>query len=157
MAEQLRAWFDALSYKFEKDEINNENYFEWIINVINPVGKKRYNRVLVRGITKEAGMPDVAALRQSVNARKTDVGWLITNRRVSPGHEDWVLSVAFSPDGQRIVSGSDDETIRIWDATTGDCLRVISYKLCAGLNITGVIGLTSAQRVALKLMGAIDN
>lgn len=67
------------------------------------------------------------------------------------GHEDWVRSVAFSPDSQRIVSGSDDETIRIWDATTGDCLRVISYKFCAGLNITGVTGLTSAQRIALKL------
>ncbi|MEH2462226.1 WD40 repeat domain-containing protein, partial [Nostoc sp.] len=76
------------------------------------------------------------------------------------GHDSRVNSVAFSPDGQRIgriVSGSFDETIRIWDATTGDCLRVISYKLCAGLNITGVIGLTSAQRVALKIMGAIDN
>ncbi|WP_224312118.1 WD40 repeat domain-containing protein, partial [Trichormus variabilis] len=73
------------------------------------------------------------------------------------GHEDLVRSVAFSPDGERIVSGSYDETIRIWDAATGDCLRVISYKLCAGLNITGVTGLTSAQRVALKLMGAIDN
>ncbi|KAE9384028.1 WD40 repeat-like protein, partial [Gymnopus androsaceus JB14] len=35
------------------------------------------------------------------------------------GHEDSVLSVAFSPDGTRIVSGSHDDTIRIWDATTG--------------------------------------
>ncbi|MEH2204539.1 MAG: hypothetical protein V7K53_10740 [Nostoc sp.] len=32
--------------------------------------------------------------------------------------------MAFSPDGQRIVSGSDNETIRIWDASTGDCLWV---------------------------------
>ncbi|MEI1377564.1 hypothetical protein PQG02_05585 [Nostoc sp. UHCC 0926] len=39
--------------------------------------------------------------------------------------------MAFSRDNQRIVSGSNDETIRIWDATTGHCLRVISYKrLC---------------------------
>jgi hypothetical protein len=27
--------------------------------------------------------------------------------------------VAFSPDGQRIVSGSDDETLKVWDAQTG--------------------------------------
>lgn len=31
----------------------------------------------------------------------------------------WVDSVAFSPDGKRIVSGSLDGTLRIWDAATG--------------------------------------
>ncbi len=35
------------------------------------------------------------------------------------GHTDSVWSVAVSPDGQRIVSGSDDNTVRIWDAATG--------------------------------------
>ncbi len=32
---------------------------------------------------------------------------------------EWINSVAFSPDGKRIVSGYDDCTIRIWDAATG--------------------------------------
>jgi WD40 repeat protein len=35
------------------------------------------------------------------------------------GHTGGVNSVAYSPDGQRIISGSDDNTIRIWDAVTG--------------------------------------
>jgi len=34
-------------------------------------------------------------------------------------HKDWVRSVAFSGDGTRIVSGSDDNSVRVWDASTG--------------------------------------
>ena len=30
-------------------------------------------------------------------------------------HSDWIRSVAFSPDGTKIVSGSDDGTIKVWD------------------------------------------
>jgi len=36
------------------------------------------------------------------------------------GHTDWVNSVAFSPDGHHVVSGSYDRTIRVWNATTGE-------------------------------------
>jgi WD40 repeat protein len=35
------------------------------------------------------------------------------------GHSDEVRSVAYSPDGKHIVSGSTDATVRIWDAATG--------------------------------------
>ena len=31
-------------------------------------------------------------------------------------HSHWVMSVAFSPDGTKIVSGSRDETIKVWDS-----------------------------------------
>jgi WD40 repeat protein len=31
-------------------------------------------------------------------------------------HSDFVRSVAFSPDGSNIVSGSSDKTIKVWDA-----------------------------------------
>lgn len=42
------------------------------------------------------------------------------------GHEAQVLSVALSPDGRRLASGSSDETLRLWDVETGQevfCLR----------------------------------
>ncbi|KAJ6627753.1 WD40-repeat-containing domain protein, partial [Mycena sp. CBHHK59/15] len=39
---------------------------------------------------------------------------------VFAGHRSGVNCVAFSPDGTKIVSGSDDHTVRVWDAQTGD-------------------------------------
>ena len=35
------------------------------------------------------------------------------------GHSDWVRSIAWSPDGTKLASGSDDATVRIWEAATG--------------------------------------
>lgn len=36
------------------------------------------------------------------------------------GHIGPVISVSFSPDGTRIVSGSLDNTLKVWDAVTGE-------------------------------------
>ncbi|KAH7634864.1 hypothetical protein B0T09DRAFT_276202 [Sordaria sp. MPI-SDFR-AT-0083] len=41
------------------------------------------------------------------------------------GHSDAVNSVAFSPDGQRLASGSYDHTIKIWDPASGSCLQTL--------------------------------
>ena len=38
------------------------------------------------------------------------------------GHSRWVNSVAYSPDGRRIASGSDDTSLRVWDTELGTCL-----------------------------------
>ena len=38
------------------------------------------------------------------------------------GHTDFVSSVAFSPDGLRIATGSNDKTARVWDARTGQSM-----------------------------------
>ncbi len=42
------------------------------------------------------------------------------------GHDGWIRSVAFSPDGKRMVSGGADNTIKVWDTATGEDLATLS-------------------------------
>ncbi|KPA16259.1 repeat-containing protein [Candidatus Magnetomorum sp. HK-1] len=81
LSRQMRSWFEALGYGFEKYHVQTKQYFEWIINI--PV-RRGYDRVLVRGLEGEAGMIDFKELCQHIKQYKTDEGWLVAVRRVSP-------------------------------------------------------------------------
>jgi transcriptional regulator with XRE-family HTH domain len=78
---ELRAWFKALRYEIEPDYlVETEEYFEWIIRI--PFGS-RFVRVLIHGITGEAGMQDLARVEAVVQERNLDEGYLVTDYRVS--------------------------------------------------------------------------
>jgi small GTP-binding protein len=49
----------------------------------------------------------------------------LTLRHVLHGHADSIYRIAWSPDGQRLASPSEDQTIRIWDARGGACVRTL--------------------------------
>jgi WD40 repeat protein len=64
---------------------------------------------------------DTAAGARLLSARQA--GWTAT-LRVIETHAGEVNSVAFSPDGTHIVSGSRDTTVRLWSASVGDPLAI---------------------------------
>ena len=87
LAKQMRGWFDALGYNWENYQVWGEDYFEWIINI---PARRGFDRILVRGIEREAGVNDLEKLRAAVENQNTDEGWLVTNRRISTAARDEV-------------------------------------------------------------------
>jgi len=63
------------------------------------------------------------ACRSEVQPQTEDQEQLQT-RLLSLGHGGGILSVAWSPDGQQALSGSYDQTVRLWELASGRCLRV---------------------------------
>lgn len=67
------------------------------------------------------------------------------------------MGLAFSADGQRIVTGSTDETIKLWDVQTGECLKTLrSDHPYEGMKIAEVTGLNAAQKATLIALGAVE-
>lgn len=46
-------------------------------------------------------------------------------RRIVSGHLDSISQIAITPDGQTLISASNDQTVRVWDFNTGACLQVL--------------------------------
>ena len=77
--------------------------------------------------------------------------------KVLRGHTGTVWSVALSADGQLVVSGGFDGTVKIWEAQNGAALRTVQAERCyERVDITGLTGITTAQRAALLALGAFE-
>lgn len=77
--------------------------------------------------------------------------------KIFTGHNSAVWSVVFSPDDNLLASSSQDETIRLWSVEKGCCVEVLRpERLYERMNITGITGLTDAQKITLKALGATE-
>ena len=82
--------------------------------------------------------------------------WDITKKRIRnvfDGHQGIIHSLDFSTDGRLIVSGSRDETVRIWDRVDGTSKVLIINDHNSSAGITSVAISPNGQYVAA---GSID-
>ncbi len=62
-------------------------------------------------------------------------GSSILPRATLQGHDGPVWSIAFSPDGQALATGSDDTSLRLWDASTAREIAAIPRNSAAVLSV----------------------
>ena len=78
--------------------------------------------------------------------------------RVREAHQGKVQALKVSPDGKRIASCGDDGAIRLWDVHSGEHLRTLRRdRPYERLTITGIRGLTEAQKASLRALGALED
>jgi WD40 repeat protein len=44
-------------------------------------------------------------------------------RRLMNGHTDRITCIVYCPELSRVITGSRDDTARVWDVATGECVH----------------------------------
>ena len=77
--------------------------------------------------------------------------------RIQEAHQGSIRFLMISPDGHLLASCGDDAAIMMWDLNSGKHVRTLRCdRPYERLDITGIKGLTEAQKHTLRSLGAID-
>ncbi len=76
--------------------------------------------------------------------------------KILRGHEDWVNSVAISADSTKAVSGSDDDTVGVWDLKGGTHTRLEGHEDCVNSVAISADGTKAVSGSDDKTVGVWD-
>jgi WD40 repeat protein/DNA-binding XRE family transcriptional regulator len=78
--------------------------------------------------------------------------------RVQAAHQGTIQSFRKTADRTKLASCSDDGSITVWDLQTGEHLQTVRRdRPYERMDITGIRGLTEAQKETLRQLGAVDD
>jgi len=73
------------------------------------------------------------------------------------GHQGWIRSLRVSGDGAMLASSGEDGVIRLWDMQRAEIIRTLRLdRPYERMDITGLTGITAAQRASLITLGAVE-
>ncbi|PSB28591.1 NB-ARC domain-containing protein [Chlorogloea sp. CCALA 695] len=141
-------WISFVAFSFREQCLGNED------GTVKLQDLQRYTRPVVSiSFNPQENLLVSSGFEQTVNLWNllTKIALVTLQALRSP------IPVAFAPEGKMLVSSSKDGTICLWDSFTGNCLKVLSVERpYAEANISGVTGLTDAQKKMLRLASAIQ-
>lgn len=106
-------------------------------------------------ISSEKDFICIGGMDQTLTLWHPDTGEFIILPQL---HQGWIFDLALNSDGQILATGSADETIKLWDIHTKQCIKTLRPdRFYEGINIANVRGLTKAQKSALKQLGAREH